>query len=274
MHGISTYPKLEEIEPIVNAMKQKGITTLRASFNPSFISGTHPYDKRIIQKFLDVAPQNFKVIVDRIHLFTTGQSGNEAQLKNNLQTAYSHTQEVINDFKNNSRVWIETVNEYPGTDQQRIHQNFIDFVRARCTNPVGFNKFRSGWYDVKGPAFAGDHYYFGPTGSCWSVASAIRDVKAGIARGYNIINTECGASWEEASGFTPQNVNYLNEFIRQSSALNSEALIWNRYGLQNWQAYESFGLTFPTPTAPGIEINPEAAVAAIAAIALALGLKD
>jgi len=216
------------------------------SFNPTWMSGPHPYHAEYIQYFLDHTPSNWIIIVDRNHIYPPTEDG-ATQFRTNLATARNSILEVCASWPNNPRVWVELGNEYVSTDFHTIFQGLIDDVReAGYTNTLVIDKWNTNWStaifeDPCDAIYTGMHFYF----NSWSVSGAINQMNIAKSLGLKLVNTEIGADFNEYKSFTAATVEEVNSFLAQCENLGVANTVWMNENLNNWPRYQELGLTFP-----------------------------
>jgi hypothetical protein len=246
--GLSGYPtSTSNVNSIIQTMEANGMNVYRMSFNPTWMSGRHPYVASYVQYFLDHS--NYMVIVDRNHLYPpTESSASEARA--NWATVRNSIFEVLEAWPNNPRVAVELVNEYVSSDFYSRVQGLVDDIRAAgYTNPIVVDKWSQRWTVINDPldnTYQGYHFYF----NSWSVSGAMSQIKTALSKGIKIINTEVGASYNEHNDFTSSNVAALSSFLAQCADLGVGNCIWMNENLNNWPTYQSIGLDLPTVSQP------------------------
>lgn len=246
--GLSGYPtSTAQIDSIIATMKANGMNTYRMSFNPTWLSGPHPFKMSYIQYFLDHC--NYTIIVDRNHLYPPTEAS-AATARSNWATVKSSIFEVLAAFPNNPRVMVELINEYVSSDFYSRMQSLVTEIRQACyTNPIVVNKWNQPWTVINDPldaTYQGYHYYF----NTWSPSGAISQMQTALSKGIQIINTEIGANYNEASSFTSSTVSEVNSFLSQCAAMGIGNTIWMNENLNNWAKYQQLGLKVPTVTSP------------------------
>ncbi len=227
-------------------MQTNGLNLYRMSFNPTWMSGPHPYHAEYIQYFLDHTPSNWIIIVDRNHIYPPTEQG-AATFRTNLDVARNSILAVCQAWPNNPRVWVEMGNEYVSTDFHTVFQNLINDVRnAGYTNTLVIDKWNTAWStavfnDPYDSVYVGMHFYF----NSWSVSGAISQMKTAQNLGLKLVNTEVGADFNEASSFTSSTVDELNDFLRQCEDLGVGNTVWMNENLANWARYQQLSLVFP-----------------------------
>ena len=210
------------------------------------MSGPHPYHSEYIQYFLDHAPSDWVIIVDRNHIYPPTEEG-AAAFRTNIDVARSSILAVCGAWPNNPRVWVEMGNEYVSTDFHVIFQGLIDDVRnAGYTNTLVVDKWNTAWStaifnDPYDSVYVGMHFYF----NTWSVSSAISQMKTALRLGLKLVNTEVGADFNEANKFTKSTVDEVNNFLLLCTELGVGNTVWMNENLANWQRYQQLDLSFP-----------------------------
>jgi hypothetical protein len=227
-------------------MEQNNLNLYRMSFNPTWMSGPHPYRAQYIQYFLDNTPSSWVIIVDRNHIYPPTEDG-ASEFRANLATARSSILAVCAAWPNNPRVWVEMGNEYVSTDFHTIYQGLIDDVRdAGYTNTLVIDKWNTAWStavfdDPYDAIYTGMHFYF----NSWSVSGAMSQMNTALNLGLKLVNTEVGADYNEASSFTTSTVDELNNFLAQCAEQGVGNTVWMNENLDNWQRYQQLGIEFP-----------------------------
>ena len=247
LKGLSGYPtSTNQVANIIAVMQENNLNLFRMSFNPTWMSGPHPYHPEYIQYFLDHTPSNWVIIVDRNHIYPPTEAG-ASTFRDNINTARNSILQVAAAWPNNPRVWIELSNEYISTDFHTIFQGLIDDVRdAGYTNPLVIDKWNTAWSsavfnDPYDSVYVGMHFYF----NTWSVSGAISQMNNALRLGLKLVNTEVGADYNEANSFTTSTVTELNNFLEQCAELGVGNTVWMNENLNNWQTYQQLGINFP-----------------------------
>jgi hypothetical protein len=253
--GLSGYPTSTSwLDQIISVMSANGMNVYRMSANPEwFSSKPHPYHSSYVQYFLDHAPSDWVIIVDRNHIYPPNEQG-ASDFRTNIVTARNSILEVCNAWPNNPRVWIELANEYVSTDFNSVFQDLIDDVRnAGCSNTLVIDKWNTAWSsavfsDPYSSVYTGMHFYF----NSWSVSGATTQMNYALDRYLKVINTEVGADSNEASQFSQSEVQELSDFLQWSADNGIGNTIWMNENLDNWQTYQNLGLVIPNvqSTAP------------------------
>jgi hypothetical protein len=246
--GLSGYPtSTSEIDDIIDVMDANNLNIYRMSANPEwFSSKPHPYRSQYVQYYLDHTPSNWKIIVDRNHIYPPDESG-ASDFRSHINTARNSILEVCASWPNNPRVIVELGNEYVSNDFHSVFQGLIDDVRdAGYSNPLIVNKWNTGWStavfdDPYNNVYSGYHFYF----NSWSVSGAMQQMNTALSLGIKIINTEVGASYNEGRDFTSGTVNELQDFLEQCAELGIGNTVWMNENLDNWPYYEDFDFEFP-----------------------------
>ena len=131
-------------------------------------------------------------------------------------------------------------------------------------NTLVYNKWNQNWTKLDDPylSYQGYHFYF----NSWSPSGAITQMQQAKAKGIPLINTEVGASYNEASDFTSSTVKELSDFLAWCAENGVSNTIWMNENLNNWSTYLRLGLKIsgsgappptptPTPTASGCTLK-------------------
>jgi hypothetical protein len=243
--GLSGYPtSTSEIDRILDVMDAYGLNIYRMSFNPEWFSRKkHPYRASYVQYFLDHSP--YTLIVDRNHLYPPSDESAQAA-RTHWDTVRSSIFDVLETWPNNPRVIVELINEYCSSDFYPRMQTLIDDVRAAgYTNPLLANKWNQPWTALDDPlnsTYQGYHFYF----NSWSLKGATDQMTTARAKGIKLINTEVGADYNEASSFTRDTVEELNEFMEWCAERDIGNCVWMNENLANWPRYQDLNLDPPT----------------------------
>jgi hypothetical protein len=242
--GLSGYPtSTAQIDQILRVMNENSLNIYRISFDPEWFSHKlHPYRASYVQYFLDHS--TYTVIIDRNHLYpATEESAQTA--RTNWNTVRTSVFEVLKTWPNNPRVIVELINEYVSTDFYPRMQSLVEDIRASgYTNAIVVNKWNQSWAILDDPldnTYQSYHFYF----NCWSPAGAISQMNTALAKGIKIINTEIGADYNEASSFTRDTVEELNEFMEWCRDQGIGNCMWMNENLNNWPRYQELSLAFP-----------------------------
>jgi hypothetical protein len=242
--GLSGYPtSTGQIDNILQVMEDRGLNIYRMSFNPEWFSGKpHPYRATYVQYFLDHS--DYTLIVDRNHLYPPTEDSASAA-RSNWDTVRSSLFDVLDSWPNNPRIIVELINEYCSSDFYPRMQTLIDDIRAAgYTNPLLVNKWNQAWTVLDDPldnTYQGYHYYF----NSWSPSGATGQMTTALNKGIKLINTEIGADYNEASSFTRDTVEELNEFLEWCAEREIGNCVWMNENLANWARYQDLGLDFP-----------------------------
>jgi len=228
---------------IIQAMEQNNLTILRLSFNPSWYSDAN-YNSSFVQYFLDHS--NLKIIVDCNHLYPRGSSS-DADAVDHWSDVQDSLLSVCQSFPNDSRIYIELINEYDASDFYSRMQGLINTIRNDgYTNPLVADKTDNiAWSSLNDPlndTFQGMHYYF----DGWSLQDALNDMQKALTLGCKIINTEIGANGNGYSYFNQSEVNDVNSFLNTTYYEGITNCVWQDGQLNDFPTYEQLGLTIPS----------------------------
>ena len=246
--GLSGYPTSKaQIDNIIATMKANGLNTYRMSANPAWSGGPHPYNKELVQYFLDNS--DYTLIIDRNHLYPPTEAS-ATSARNNWNTVRNSILEILKAYPNNQRVVVELINEYVSNDFYPRMQALVDEIRqAGYTNPLLVNKWNQPWTVINDPldnTYQGYHFYF----NSWSPSGALSQMQTAQSKGIKLINTEVGADYNEYSQYTTSTVNELNQFLAECASRGIGNMVWMNENLDNMPTYKQLGLKFPTVTAP------------------------
>lgn len=148
--GLSGYPTSKaQIDNIIATMKANGLNTYRMSANPAWSGGPHPYNKELVQYFLDNS--DYTLIIDRNHLYPPTEAS-ATSARNNWNTVRNSIFEILKAYPNNQRVIVELINEYVSNDFYPRMQALVDEIRqAGYTNPLLVNKWNQPWTAINDP---------------------------------------------------------------------------------------------------------------------------
>jgi hypothetical protein len=274
--GISGYiTNMSMCEEIAIFINTNNLSVYRVSFNPSYVpySGySHQYNTAYIDYL--IANTEALIIVDANHIWVGQTSATQEALYAiaNWSSIRSRLETVLTDYGNNSRVAIETINEFASPSWTWRNQELVDLIRGvdtvnytytdHYTNKIVANVWSTGspyptWSQSKltDPLFEtymGIHLYF----NSWSPSSAQTQLTYALGNGYKIICTEIGAESDES--FTQSTVDELTEFMIWCDANNIGYCIWMNSDLNNYNQYETYGFVFTEPEPePEIETEPD-----------------
>jgi hypothetical protein len=252
--GISGYTTgIAGVDQIVSFIKTNNLNVWRASFTPSWKSGgNHAYDPARIQRFLDTCSAN--VIVDINHLYPPN-ADSDADAVNHWTDVENSVMNVLQQWKNNPRVWIEPINEYTSLDSSLpdfydLMQPLVTKIRqAGYTNPIVCDKmYNPPWKMINDPlnlTYQGYHNYMNEQ----TLSSIFSKLNAAQSAGIKLfVCTEVGASYNEYSDFTATNVGNLQTYLDQCADMGIGNTVWMREDLQNWvsnNGYGDYGLSIP-----------------------------
>lgn len=252
MNGFSGAPSsIGNIQSIINEMKSLDLTLYRMSFTPQWNGGVYRSD--FVEYFLNNSPSDWKLVVDRNHLYPNNET-QSAKFRANLSTARSNILNVCKAWPSNQRVIAELVNEYVSSDIKTICQGLINNVRgAGYSNPLLVNKMEQLWSQVKftdpkNNIITGFHPYF----NSWSVSGAEAQMGYALNAGYKVINTEVGADYREHNYFTTSTVSEVNQFLQWCTDRGIGNCIWMNDDLNNLPEYKDLGLKIPSYSPPSV----------------------
>ena len=245
---------LDEIVDTINT-HSTSLNLFRFSFTPNWKTQTHPYNATAIQYILDNTAAI--VVVDRTHLYPPTEAS-ALDARNHWDSGVvAGAYEVLAAWPNNSRVYVEIINEYVSSDFDTRMQNIITDIRADGYNnslvadrqwPFSWTV----WYDPENNTYQGFHQYMNerPLATAISRMQTARD--AGIQK---ILNTETGAHFNEFGSFTQALVDSLEEFYDWCYALDAPIFncLWMREDIENWPTYDALTLDLPTEPPPPVE---------------------
>jgi hypothetical protein len=250
--GVSSYPRNDAgtystaiIDDIITVMNQENLSIYRMSIWYTVADSTRD---AMIQYFFDNC--NYDLIVC-YHDYPAGA------MRPDWSTARAWVLDLIATFSDyESRLWVEFANERTDADLATQAQVIVSAVRNAGYTDVKLicNKWNQTWSSMAGITdpqdqfYTGYHYYF----NSWSVAGATTDNAGGIQAamsagipGTRLFNTEIGADSNEEGSFSESEVGEVNAFMQWCADRNISNTVWQRYGLQNWDTYQSMNLTFP-----------------------------
>jgi len=256
-HGLSSYPRTDSgsystavIDDIITVMDNEGLNIYRMSIWYTVADATRD---SMIQHYLNNCAYDLIVCY---HRYPIGSEGDWA-------TCQAWAEDVANTFAAYpNRLWIEPINERNNANIATPLQAIINAIRSAGNNHrIVANKWEHSWShmasisDSQDRFYTGYHYYF----NSWSVNGATGSMQDAIAAGIDadrLINTEIGADYNEENQFSRSEVEEVNDFMDWCNDRDISNTVWQRYGLQNWDTYQSLGLQFPPVTPPDDEEPP------------------
>ena len=253
--GFSNYPyplTTAAVQDVIDLMIQHNLNVYRISCRPSWDEGSHPYRPELIRYFLDHAPDNMIIIVDANHIVWS-QTGEMTQQA--LDRWDSHIKprlrQVIEDFPNEPRVFVELFNELMvGFDEYYVRaQDLIDYIEGLNLEyyPVlVVNKlYTSGlnWKTLsylKNDIYQGYHGYFNDE----TVQGLTNSMQNAVNMGIKIINTEMGPDSRGTDYFDQAKVDALQQFYDNCAQINVGNCFWISWGTEWYEDYLRYGMEF------------------------------
>lgn len=241
--GFSSYPRTlsgqystDIIDDIIAGMDANGLTIYRMSV--WYTVDPVPW----VRYFL--SHSTYQLIICR-HRYPVGAEEDWANVQAwmlNLMSAFEAEAD---------RLWIEPVNERDNDDLATRLITLVHAARnAGYTHRIVANKWTNhAWSDMQTVAhtdpldrfYTGFHFYFNDLR--WSTAE--QQMQTALNLGLHLINTEIGADWNEADAFSQAEVDRVSEFMAWCAEHGIGSTVWQRYGLENWDAYHRLHLEFP-----------------------------
>lgn len=252
--GFSSYPRTlagaystDIIDNIIAQMDEDGLNIYRMSIYYTVDDYTRD---TMIQYFLDNC--SYDLIVCR-HKYDPGGDMSSAE----WTAAQAWALDVCSTFSAyENRLWVEFENEAGDSDLATQCQTIVTAIRnAGYGHRLVANKWNQTWASMAGVSdplnkfYTGYHYYF----NSWSVSGAQTQMNTALAAGCLIFNTEIGADFNEETQFSSSEVQEVTDFMAwcaDTEYRNIGNAVWQRYGLQNYDTYQSLGLIWPTLSEP------------------------
>jgi len=259
-NGFSNYPSpltTSAVQDIIDLMVKHNLNVYRMSCRPSWTEGSHPYRPELVRYFLDHAPSNMIIIVDANHILW---SSNGAMTREALNRWDSHVKprlkQVIEDFPNEPRVFVELFNELmvnfePFYSRAQDLINYVESLNLAYYPVLVVNKlYTSGlnWKTLsysKNDIYQGYHAYM----TAESLQSLTNSMQNAVNMGIKIINTEIGA--DSGGNPTQQSVNNLQQFCDNCAQMNVGNCIWLSWGTEWYYDLLNYGYDFNNPAYGG-----------------------
>jgi hypothetical protein len=237
------------VQDVIDIMHRHNQNIYRMSFRPSYSPGQHPYDSSLVQYYLQNTPSDWVVIVDANHL-TPPDSSTAQQAIDNWNLIRARLQEVLEDFGNDPRVYVEVINEfYVSTSTFYDYmQDTVTWIRSLgYTNPIVFNKLtwidgRNNWEIINDPldnTYDGYHIYMDDE----NLNTIINSMQTAANMGIKVINTETGPT-TEPSTFNQAHVNNIETFIQECTNLGFGNCVWLSWDTGWYSDYMDWNFQF------------------------------